>query len=146
MKINLSAGYTTIVSHFGALKGPSVSPINFKGSVDLTKSPADNNVNNPNPGDYFVVSKASESQEFLDTNWANLQHECCLSVPTLCGPVQSGWVSSHLVELVVVQLLTSLSLTLMPVVVVQVLEMYWGSAEAASINISNAVVTGNSAL
>ena len=125
-------------------EGASVSPINFAGSVDLTKSPADNNVNNPNPGDYFVVSKASESQEFLDTNWPNLQHESAVGTYIMWSGTEwlgifppCGTGSGPAPNLPIINLDACGGCS-------QALEMYWG-LQPASINISNAVVTGNSA-
>ena len=55
-------------------EGPAVAPISFKGQVDLTKDEAGNSITAKEAGDYYVVSVGSVTQDFLDSNWVDLQH------------------------------------------------------------------------
>lgn len=62
-------------------EGPTVSPITFKGGVDLTLDLAGNNINSPEAGDYYIVEVGSAAvgaltaQQWLDSHWVALQHE-----------------------------------------------------------------------
>ena len=56
-------------------EGPATAPINFKGQVDLTKTEAENGITVKEAGDYYIVAVGSATQQFLNNEWANLQHE-----------------------------------------------------------------------
>ena len=56
-------------------EGPATAPINFKGQVDLTKTEAENGITVKEAGDYYIVAVGSDTQQFLNNEWANLQHE-----------------------------------------------------------------------
>ena len=94
-------------------EGPTVSPINFKGGVDLTLTPAGNNISNPEAGDYYIVEVGSAdvsgvpAQDWLTNYWASLQHEVpkgsfimwsgteWVEVPRPCAEiVQSDWLQT----------------------------------------------------
>lgn len=94
-------------------EGPSGSPINFKGGVDLTKTQAANNITTKEAGDYYVVTVASATQGFLDLNWSALKHpvevgayimwagDQWVEIPQPCGDqggggsgVQSDWLET----------------------------------------------------
>jgi hypothetical protein len=93
-------------------EGPATAPLQFKGGVDLTKTPAENTIDTTKleAGDYYVVNNGSakvgtiEAQKFLDDNWANLEHPVLegafilwsgtawVEIPRPCGEVtQSDW-------------------------------------------------------
>ena len=123
-------------------EGPSASPANFVGQVDLTKTPAEQNIA-PEAGDYYVVAVGSAEQAFLNLHWADLQHPILpgayilwtgsvwMEIPRPCGdgPEQVGPVID----------LSSCGAC------DQVLEMRWGF-QPVSLNIPDAPTEGQSEL